>query len=185
MSKIALAPSASGTGTLTISAPNTNSDRVLNLPDNSGTLLSNASTAGFPAGSVLQVVQAGAGVANFSTSSTSFQATGWTTTITPSSATSKILVLFSFQSWQNLADYTQLALYRGGVNISGSSNNVWAMLASPVGYNNESMTKFLDSPNTTSAITYQVYAKSFNGNTIYVGDNSYGVPRLTLMEIAA
>ena len=44
MSKIALSPNISGTGTLTIAAPNTNSDRTLTLPDNSGTLLSNAST---------------------------------------------------------------------------------------------------------------------------------------------
>ena len=49
MSKIALAPSASGTGTLTISAPNTNSDRTLTLPDNSGTVLTTA-TPGVPVG---------------------------------------------------------------------------------------------------------------------------------------
>ena len=182
MSKVSLAGNASGTGIFTIASPNSNIDRTLTLPDETGTL---AVQGGAGVGKVLQVVQAGAGVANFSTSSTSFQATGWTTTITPSSATSQILVLFNFQSWQISADYTQLALYRGGVNISGSSNNTWALLASPVGFNNETMTKFLDSPNTTSAITYQVYAKSFNGNAVYLGDNSYGAPRLTLMEIAA
>ena len=44
MSKISLSPNASGTGTFTIAAPNSNSDRTLTLPDNSGTLLSNAST---------------------------------------------------------------------------------------------------------------------------------------------
>lgn len=44
MSKIALVSNASGTGTLSLVAPNTNSDRTLTLPDNSGTLLSNAST---------------------------------------------------------------------------------------------------------------------------------------------
>jgi hypothetical protein len=36
MSKIALSSNASGTGTLTIAAPNTNTDRTLNIPDNSG-----------------------------------------------------------------------------------------------------------------------------------------------------
>lgn len=44
MSKITLSPNVSGTGTLTIAAPNTNTDRTLTLPDNSGTLLSSAST---------------------------------------------------------------------------------------------------------------------------------------------
>ena len=46
MSKITLAPDVSGSGTFTIAAPNSNIDRTLTLPDNSGTLLSNASTAG-------------------------------------------------------------------------------------------------------------------------------------------
>lgn len=44
MSKIALSGNASGTGTLTIAAPNTNSDRTLTLPDNSGTVITTAST---------------------------------------------------------------------------------------------------------------------------------------------
>jgi hypothetical protein len=38
MSKIALTGNASGTGTLTIAAPNTNSDRTLDLPDGAGTV---------------------------------------------------------------------------------------------------------------------------------------------------
>ena len=36
MSKIALTPNASGTGTLTIAAPNTSTDRTLTLPDETG-----------------------------------------------------------------------------------------------------------------------------------------------------
>jgi hypothetical protein len=38
MSKIALSGNSLGTGTLTISAPNTNVDRVLELPDEAGTI---------------------------------------------------------------------------------------------------------------------------------------------------
>jgi hypothetical protein len=44
MSKIALSGNASGTGTLTIEAPNTNSDRTLTLPDSAGTLATAEST---------------------------------------------------------------------------------------------------------------------------------------------
>ena len=44
MSKIALSPNASGTGTLTIAAPNTNSDRTLTLPDSAGTIATAEST---------------------------------------------------------------------------------------------------------------------------------------------
>ena len=38
MSKIALSGNASGTGTLTFAAPNTNTDRTLDLPDAAGTI---------------------------------------------------------------------------------------------------------------------------------------------------
>ena len=44
MSKIALSGNASGTGTFTIASPNSNTDRTLNLPDNSGTVLTTGST---------------------------------------------------------------------------------------------------------------------------------------------
>lgn len=44
MSKIALSGNASGTGTLTIAAPNTSTDRTLTLPDSSGTMATAEST---------------------------------------------------------------------------------------------------------------------------------------------
>jgi phage-related tail fiber protein len=45
MSKIALSPNASGTGTFTFASPNSNTDRTLTLPDATGTL---ATTADIP-----------------------------------------------------------------------------------------------------------------------------------------
>lgn len=47
MSNIALTPNASGTGTFTIASPNSNTDRTLTLPDNTGTILTTA-TSGIP-----------------------------------------------------------------------------------------------------------------------------------------
>ena len=44
-SKIALTPNASGTGTLTIAAPNTNTDSTINLPDSAGSFVT-ADTSG-------------------------------------------------------------------------------------------------------------------------------------------
>lgn len=43
MSKVAIQGNASGTGTFTIQAPNSNTDRVLSLPDEAGTVLTGAS----------------------------------------------------------------------------------------------------------------------------------------------
>ena len=46
MSKISLAGNASGTGTFTIASPNSNTDRVLNLPDSAGTVALTADVLG-------------------------------------------------------------------------------------------------------------------------------------------
>ena len=45
MSKIALSPNASGSAVFTIAAPNTDTDRTLTLPDNTGTIITTGSTA--------------------------------------------------------------------------------------------------------------------------------------------
>ena len=42
MSKVAITGNASGTGTLTIAAPNTNTDYTLTLPAESGTIITSA-----------------------------------------------------------------------------------------------------------------------------------------------
>ena len=44
MSKIALSGNASGTGVFTFASPNSNTDRTLTLPDNTGTIITTAST---------------------------------------------------------------------------------------------------------------------------------------------
>ena len=43
MSKVAIKGNASGTGTFTLEAPNSNTDRTLNLPDEAGTVITSAS----------------------------------------------------------------------------------------------------------------------------------------------
>lgn len=50
MSKVAIQGNASGTGTVTLAAPNTNTDRTLTLPDEAGTVLTSASTTVLPKG---------------------------------------------------------------------------------------------------------------------------------------
>jgi len=58
MSKIALTPNASGTGTLTIAAPNTSTDRTLTLPDETGTVLSSTSNVSVQATQNIPAFQA-------------------------------------------------------------------------------------------------------------------------------
>src|SRR5210317_1811719 len=92
MSKVKIEGNASGTGTLTIAAPNTNTDRTLTLPDGAGELDRLTRS-----GNVLQVVHFEYNTPETYTAnntSTGFT-TGLTANITPTSSTSKILVHFS------------------------------------------------------------------------------------------
>jgi hypothetical protein len=50
MSRIAFTGNASGTGTVTIASPNTNSDRTVTLPDQTGTLYISGGDIGTPSG---------------------------------------------------------------------------------------------------------------------------------------
>ena len=59
MSKIALEGNASGTGTFTLAAPNTNTNYTITLPQSSGTLATTV-TAGFAAGTIMLFAQTAA-----------------------------------------------------------------------------------------------------------------------------
>ena len=54
MSKVAIQGNASGTGTFTIAAPNSNTDRTLTLPDEAGTILTTSSDVLTSASSITQ-----------------------------------------------------------------------------------------------------------------------------------
>ena len=58
MSKVAIQGNADGTGTFTIAAPNSDTDRTLTLPNEAGTVLTSASgidKSQFPSGSIINV----------------------------------------------------------------------------------------------------------------------------------
>ena len=192
MSLVKISGNASGTGTLTIAAPNTNTNRTLTLPDNTGTFLTSATTTGFPAGSVLQVVSASDSTYG-QTTSTSFVDTTLTATITPTSATSKILVLSSLNG-VGKGNGNYYGNYR---IIRGASTQV-VYLMEGLGYTNSSVIQifpsvscaFLDSPGTTSATTYKAqYASSSASFGVqynwYVTTTNLTTSTITLMEIAA
>jgi hypothetical protein len=182
MSLVAISGNASGTGTLTIAAPNTNSNYTLTLPTNTGTLLSTAS-----AGTVLQVVNATYATAT-STTSTSFVSTGLTASITPSSASNKVLIMFSNPLSSPAAnDATAATVFRGttsGTNL-GASSLGFGVAQGPGGANERSVVaaSYLDSPATTSAQTYTVAFLTQSGTGIAQAGNTTAT--LTLMEIAA
>jgi len=189
MSLLAVQGGATGTGTVTLLAPITNTNRTLTLPDATGTVLTNATTTGFPAGSVLQVVNATLAGLVTTTSSTPSD-TGLSATITPTSSSSKILCLVDIGGCEKGGGsgggpYMRFTLMRastdlirfegqGGYTANTSTNSFGAC-----------STNYLDSPSTTSATTYKVqFSNTANAGTVGF-NNSSSVATMTLMEIAA
>ena len=142
-----------------------------------------------PTGSVLQVVQ-GALQDETATTSGSWVSTGLTATITPSSASNKILVSYTAPggSSHNNSSNGTFTIFRGtvsGTNLGGSD---WGY-----GYSNDNGVHTgceLDSPNTTSAQTYTIGMRNDAGSSTGIckgsGTNANTArATITLMEIGA
>jgi hypothetical protein len=152
------------------------------------------------AGAVLQVVSTFKSD-TFSTSSTSMvDITGMSASITPSSSTSKILVLINLTVGPAASNFAPVNLVRNGTNIA-QPTTASTYQATLNNYNGEGggyvggsaqpqyALSFLDSPATTSALTYklQMYTTGLTAyvNTRPVAQNGTCTSTLTLMEVAA
>lgn len=186
MSKVQLQGNLSGTGIFTIASPNSNTDRTLTLPDNSGTLLSNASSlAGLTGvGKVLQVVNALYGT-QVATSSTTAVDTGLSASITPTSASSRILVIVN----QTVTPADSGSSSFIVVQLLRNSTIIWQDLrANGIGQyvHTTPSCSVLDSPATTSSVTYKTqFASGTAGVTMQAQHASLRTSTITLMEIAA
>ena len=150
-------------------------------------------STGLPAGSIIQVVSSNKSD-TVSSNSTSYYSIGLNATITPRSASSKILVLMdlAYGGNQNMYGYgkivrtpsggsaTDIAL---GDDRTGSYSNSQRVSFSLVTNNLSNVVykvyhatvNFLDSPNTTAATTYAVQCKStYGGGDGYFYINSPG-----------
>lgn len=138
-------------------------------------------------GAVLQVVQSTYGT-NVSSTTATWVDTGLTATITPKSSTSKILVLVNqngvAKSAVSAAD-VGLKLVRNGTDVNYIALT-WGYGPASIILDNTISTSYLDSPATTSAVTYKTQFKnSDTGGTVYVQYNSaLTISTITLMEIA-
>jgi len=149
--------------------------------------------ANAPSGSVLQVVQAAPNV-QLNTTSTTFVATGTKVNITPSSTSSKIFVMCtSGLFWVNSTSSTGtgggLTIYRDSTNINPSGGNQMIRnYRSGTGTSIQSggcTLSVLDSPSTTSQITYEVYIQSiWNNPSVRWNDDDQDIAIITAMEIA-
>ena len=200
-----VAPAVAGTSTLTLPATTaaliTGSSPSITTPTITGSIL-NASGRPMAAqtGGILQVLQV-VKTDTFSTSATTYtDITGLSLSITPSSTSSRILILF--QVVATGANVNYLLLVRNSTAIAygdaaGSRVQATTGNLNRAGDNNLAFSfsnMYIDSPATTSATTYKLQTRTENGtNAVYVNrtiadtDSSVGMRTLsniTLMEIA-
>ena len=178
--------SADTTGTLVLQTGATPTTAMTIGTDQSVTLAGTLTTssrgiakASMPAGSVLQVVQ-GTFSSQTSLTGTTLTATGLTATITPTSATSKILITTFIPSCNSNANANAYySLLRNGTGI-----NSIAYFQSSGGTNILPHTSvYFDSPTTTSATTYSISAVTAAGATMIWAFGNLQC-NITLMEIA-
>ena len=133
-------------------------------------------------GKVLQVVQ-GTLTSNFSTTSTSFVATGLSVSITPSATDSKIYISSAgYVDAISNSTPVEATIYRGATNI-GATNGIVAQYGAGIRLRSNLSMCILDEPNTTSATTYEVYIK---GNSLTIDFNSESSKTTIIaMEIGA
>jgi len=148
-------------------------------------------------GKVLQVVSATHSTQATSTSTT-WADTGLTATITPSLATSKILVLMTtpfYNQRDNVSNNAGLRLLRGSTFIFGdsaaSAPGTWQghydSLATGQNFRRTASFTYLDSPNTTSATTYktQLAVQSAANDGLARTSESSETATIILLEIGA
>jgi len=176
----------STSGSVTLQEPAVAGTTVLTLPAVSGTVLTDTSPK---AGNVLQVVNAVYSGIAVSTSSATPVTTNFSASITPSSSSSKILVVAN-PSWAvNSAGFSDgtsvMHIYRGG-------SSRYQMYCRTYNYNNTSgiyqnnaqALIYLDSPATTSSTTYTLFIELASGSSVTFNSDG-GNSSITLMEIAA
>ena len=136
---------------------------------------------------ILQVVQATYGTAETTTSAT-FVDTSLEATITPSSATSKVLVIcngnLSNSRTGSSSGEAYHAIERGGSQIYQLVTGLYTDPADSVArtIRNSFTLSYLDSPATTSATTYTLQHKTSASLTTFYDDNAGS---LILMEVSA
>ena len=188
-------------GAITVAAPAVAGTNTLTLPASTGTLATTATQ-----GKILQVLQA-TKTDTFSTNSTTFvDITDLAVTITPSSTSSKILVFNQLQAGTNGHGTIKTVKTVGGTtsdilvgdadgNRSRGNSKIYISTLNPT----TCVAQLLDSPNTTSAVTYKVQCAVPHSASYYIyvnravsssgaSDFAYDVrssSTITVMEVSA
>ena len=173
------AHSAGASYTLTFPTTDGNADEFLKT-DGSG-VMSWATAGG--GGKILQVIEDIAD-GEFETSSSSFVTTNLSVNITPSATSSKVLIMAACNGDSKGNRYIHATLHRGSTELS-AGNEGMQMSYTADGerlYAGIPLLK-LDSPNTTSQVTYSVKVRT-NTGTIRIGQHNMR-NSIVVMEVGA
>ena len=138
---------------------------------------------------VLQVVQTSKTDSYTTTSTSDTDITGMSVNITPSLSSNKILIMVSLMA--GCTDAAIVKLLRGSTVVGSDtgSDGCFAMVRNSASNQTNNYTiNFLDTPSTTSQITYKLQVKSTAGVTFSVNrrpssDFPDGSSQITVMEI--
>ena len=162
--------------------------QVLTADSTAATGLKWATPSAGGGGKVLQVVNATYNTA-VSSSSATFADTGLTATITPTSATSKILVLVNQSGLKKTAGaantFLGVKLLRGSTTLVAFEDTATFTNSAQENRVGGAGTNYLDSPATTSATTYKTQFNSGAGTATVTVQEATAVSTITLLEIGA
>ena len=141
------------------------------------------------AGHVVQVVQH-VNTTGISKSGSTVTATGIAASITPTSTSSKILIMYDLQYHIDTSPSSGglgLRIHRDGTFIAGDDTgyrSAYSQLsASGTRPRGRASFTYMDSPSTTSSTTYEIYCMAWDAATSYISEGN-APSTITLMEIA-
>jgi len=160
---------------------------TINVP--SGTKIVSSTSGGiYSPGNVIQTIQNSLNTSQ-TTTATSYISTGLTVTITPTNSSSKILITAQLTGTNGSTTGGGFAIYR---NSSAIFTPAPADTSGPYmiyggGVVHTPILSYLDSPGSTSALTYTIYFRTYNGNAFYLNGASSattpGISTITVQEI--
>ena len=142
-------------------------------------------------GKVLQVIQDDA-ASNFTTTSSTYTDTGLSVSITPSSSSSKVLVManipaaWSVNGTGSVHNYSRFNLIRGTTQLQVAYFGTYSYASSNNPEFNSPVTMiYLDSPATTSATTYKVQGAIGSSASCNYTSSGTVLSSIVVMEIGA
>jgi hypothetical protein len=146
-------------GSVLLQAPAVAGSGTVTLPTTGGTVRTTTTP-----GTILQVVQ-GTLSSQASTTSTSYVTTGMSASITPSSSSNKILILVTGMLATSNGKQVCATIYRNSTDLAASARGFMQLYNGAGELQTGVSANYLDSPATTSSITYTVYMKNVSAQS--------------------